>query len=183
LRFFSLRQCFENALHLDGLIPEENDNRTNITFELEKNSGKRRRGSRTHYKLPPNASKKSRISSPGSNASARPFKKTYLLELLTMFQRLVRDTHFWPCSSLESASCVKDFTKNRRKSVVRHSLWNLCEVRFGASRVLRQRKRSCCKVLEHVERESAAGSLHPHHPCLRPLQARKELYSRLRNSP
>ena len=29
--------CFENALHLDRLIREENDNRTDITVELAKN--------------------------------------------------------------------------------------------------------------------------------------------------
>ena len=93
--------CFENALHLDSLIREENDNRTDITVELEKNSGKRSRGSRTQYALPPNASKTGRTSSPGSNASASTLKTTDVLELLTMFQRLVRDTHFWPCSSLD----------------------------------------------------------------------------------
>jgi hypothetical protein len=39
--------CFANALHLDSLIREESDNRADIIFELEKNSGKRSRGSRT----------------------------------------------------------------------------------------------------------------------------------------
>mgnify|MGYP003438799006 FL=1 len=108
--------CFENALHLDRLIREENDNRTDITVELAKNSGKRIRGSRTQYTLPPSASNTSRASSPGSNASAGPLKTTDLLELLTMFQRLVRDTHFWPCSSLDGASCVEGFNKNDGKA-------------------------------------------------------------------
>jgi hypothetical protein len=47
--------CFENASYLDGLIREENDNRTDITVELAKNSGKRSRGSRTQYTLHPRA--------------------------------------------------------------------------------------------------------------------------------
>jgi hypothetical protein len=126
--------CFGNALHLDGLIREEKEYRTDITVELEKNSGKRSRGSRTQYTLHPSASNPSRASSPGSNASARPLKPTDLLEILTMFQRLVRDTQFWPCPS-RGASCVEDFNKTT-ESVARHSVWILCEVHFSASRVL-----------------------------------------------
>jgi hypothetical protein len=108
--------CFENALHLDSLIREENDNRTDIAVELEKNSGKRSTVFRKQYAMPPKASKTSRTSSPGSNASARSLKTADILELLTMFQRLVRDTHFWPCSSLDGASCVEDFNENDGKT-------------------------------------------------------------------
>jgi hypothetical protein len=39
--------CFGNALHLDGLIREENESRTDVTVEMEKNSRKRNRVSRT----------------------------------------------------------------------------------------------------------------------------------------
>jgi hypothetical protein len=108
--------CFQNALHLDGLIREENDNRTDITVELEKNSGKRSRGSRTQYTLPPSASKSRRTSPPGLNASVRPLKTTDVLELLTMFQRMFRDTHFWPCSSLDGASCVEELNTKDGKA-------------------------------------------------------------------
>jgi hypothetical protein len=108
--------CFENVLNLDGLIREEKDNRTYITVELAKNAGKRCRCSRTQYTLPPSASETSRASSPGSIASAMPLRTTDLLKLLTVFQRLVRDTHFWPCSSLDGASCVECFNKNDGKA-------------------------------------------------------------------
>jgi hypothetical protein len=127
--------CFGNSLHLDGLIREENDNRTDVTVELKKNSRKRTRGSRTQYTLSPNASKTSRTSSPGSNASARPLKTTYSLELLTMFQLLVRDTHFWPCSSLDGASCVEDFNENDGKAWLDIFVWIRCEVHFSTLRV------------------------------------------------
>jgi hypothetical protein len=33
-----------------------------------------------------------------------------------MFERLVRDTHFWPCLSLDGASCVEGFDKNDGKA-------------------------------------------------------------------
>jgi hypothetical protein len=39
--------CFGNALNLDGLIREENENRTDVKFELEKSSRERSRGYRT----------------------------------------------------------------------------------------------------------------------------------------
>jgi hypothetical protein len=70
--------CFENALYLDGSIREENDNRTDIIVEMEKNSGKRSRGSRTQYALPPSDSKTSKPSTPGLNASEKPSKTTNL---------------------------------------------------------------------------------------------------------
>jgi hypothetical protein len=104
--------CFENALHLDGLTRERSAHSTEISIEMERNSGKRRKMSRAQHVLPPRASKASRPSSPGSNASAKPSKTADILELLTIFQRLVRDTHFWPCSSLDGASCVEDCNRN-----------------------------------------------------------------------
>jgi hypothetical protein len=108
--------CFENALHFDGLTREGSAHSAGSTVELEMNSGKRRKVSRAQNVLPPARSRTGRPSSPGSNASLRPLKTADIVELLTMFQRLVRDTHFWPCSSLDGASCVEEFNRNDGES-------------------------------------------------------------------
>jgi hypothetical protein len=96
---------------LDGLIWERSAHSTEITIELERNSGKGRKVSRGQHVLPPPDSKAGRPSSPGSNASSKPSKTADILGLLKTFQQLFRDTNFWPCSSLDGASCVEDFNR------------------------------------------------------------------------
>jgi len=101
--------CFESALHLDEVTRQERTPSTEITPIIGGSPNKKRRVSCARQAMPPSSPSTKTISSPGRNAAKKTVTCTEILELLKMFQRLVRETHFWPNAILDGTTCVDEF--------------------------------------------------------------------------
>jgi hypothetical protein len=95
-------------MHLEDSTRQDSIHSAAVVGDVEGSPGKKRKVSRKAA-LPPHSSKKHRSPSPGSSSLSKSVQAADILRLLTTFQRLVRETHFWPCAALDGATTMQEF--------------------------------------------------------------------------
>jgi hypothetical protein len=100
--------CFERAMHLEGSTEQGSTRKRGIKGDVGESPAKKRKVARKAA-LPPHASNRNRSPYPGRSSIVQSVQAADMLHLLTTFQRLVRETHFWPCSALDGATLIQEF--------------------------------------------------------------------------
>jgi hypothetical protein len=100
--------CFESAMHLEGSTEQGSTRKAGMKGDVGESPAKKRKVARKAA-LPPHASNRNRSPSPGRSSIVKSVQAADMLHLLTTFQRLVRETHFWPCSALDGATLIQEF--------------------------------------------------------------------------
>jgi hypothetical protein len=112
--------CFESAFALvcsTGEEVEESCREAICDAGSTENTGKKRSISTRKRAIPPSCSKRNRRSSPARSSNRNTVRSEDMLQLLIMFQGIVRETHFWPIATLDGAQTVHEF--NRRDGQAR----------------------------------------------------------------
>ena len=109
--------CLESALAITRKDLDRYSSDTNCEIKTTERLPKKRRKSSVNPTPPCPYFSKNRRSSTARRSTNQPVRDVDMLDLLSMFQRLVNETHFWPDAAFDGAATIHAF--NERKGEAR----------------------------------------------------------------